>query len=103
MDSRVEQQTPIANQDVGGRGLGQFLLIGPGQQHDLLRQESIVGQAEFRLVHDLQERFPADDVTGAMRNPQAKAAQSPILLDDPAKDPRQNEKCRRIGHSYRAF
>ncbi len=54
-------------------------------------------QAQFRLVDDLQERFTADHVTGAMRNPQAKAAQPPILLDDPAENPRQNQKRRRIG------
>ncbi len=103
MDSRVEQQTPTANQDVVGRGFGQLLRIRPGQQHDLLRQHGVSGQAEFRLIDGLQERFAADDVTRTMRNPQAEAAQPPILLDDPTENPRQNKKRRRIGRSYRAL
>ena len=69
----MEQQTPAADQQIVSRGGGEFSRIGPGQQHDLLRQRRIFGQPKFRLVDDLQERLATYHIALAVRNPQAEA------------------------------
>ncbi len=60
---------------------------------------SLVVHPEIGRIDNLEERLTGDDVALAVRHSQPETRQSPILLDYPAKNPRQHQKRRRIGRA----
>ncbi len=103
MHAGVEEQRPVPFEHRLGRPIGKHLRIGPRQQNDFFGQQVPFGQAEFRFLHQLQERLASHDITLAVRNVQPETGQAAVPPDHPPQNTGRHQKGRRTGRPQRVL